>query len=213
MPDSECGPWIDKEVLFGEPVASAKAQAAAIKEAKNQEAALRRIRVRFAWEGWGDCWKLLNKPLVYPEGVPVQEVRNKRADEVQALTADFVRKHVAAVGTTEGLYLHILHAHAHEQVRRWGDLRVRQSQGLEHAHKLRKQLGLNGTNRKKGQRLATMLATKMVLAALEREMSAGLQAALHTKKSQILVKRMHAKVERGHAEMKGLGPISTPLTD
>lgn len=213
MPDSECGPWIHRDVLFGEPTASAKAQADANGLARNEEAALRRIRVRFAWEAWGDCWKLLNKPLDYPDGVPEQEVRNARADEVQALTAYFVKKHVAAVGTTEGLYLHILHAHVHQQVRKWGDLRVRQSQGLEHCHKFRKQIGLNGTNRKKGQRLETMLAFKMVLAELERSMADSLQAVLHTKKTASAVKRMHAKIERGAAEMKALGPITGPLTD
>ena len=185
MPDSECGPWIAKEVLFGEPAASAHAQADANKQARNEEAALRRIRVRFAWEAWGDCWVLLNAPLLYPDDDTVQHVRNTRADEVEAMTADFVRKHVAAVGTTEGLYLHILHAHAHEQVRKWGDLRVRQTQGLEHCHKNRKQVGLNGTNRKKGQRIETMLTHKHVLAKIEREHSAGFKSRLtHQKKSK-----------------------------
>ena len=78
------------------------------------------------------------------------------------------------------------------------------AQGLEHSHKLRKQVGLNGTNRKQGQRLETMLAHKHVLAQIERTMSAGLHAALHTHKKAKQVLRMHAKVERGHALMKKL---------
>jgi hypothetical protein len=226
--------------LFGEKEASAFAQREATKRAPNKEAALRRFRVRFAWQAWGTCWGLLNKPLEYPDIASVQDVRDARANEVKAATATFVKAHVAAVGVTEGLYLHILHAHAHQQVAKWGDLRVRQSQvsvcvivcvialvcvhlyvcscmsqGLEHCHKLRKQVGLNGTNRKQGQRLETMLAHKHVLAQIERTMSAGLHAALHTHKKNKQMKRMHAKVERGHALMVKLGesvPLCAPLS-
>jgi len=132
MPDSSCGPWVDKDILFGEQVASLAAQQRATKQAPNQEAALRRFRVRFAWHAWGKCWGLLNAPLLYPDQESVQQVRDVRAREVKAATAAFVESHVAAVGVTEGLYLHILHAHAHQQVAKWGDLRVRQSQVCVH---------------------------------------------------------------------------------
>ena len=124
------------------------------------------------------------------------QVWDIRALEVEAECAKFVTTHKLAVGTTEGLYLHILHAHAGQQVRRWGDLRVRQSQGLEHSHAKRKKIGLNGTNRKVGQRLETMLCFKHVLASVTRMDCTDFHAHTHEKNKLSTIRRAVAKVER-----------------
>ena len=69
---------------------------------------------------------------------------------------------MTAVGATQGLYLHVLVKHVPDQIRMFGDLNTRQTQGLEHCHYCRKQVGLHATNRKPGQRLATMLAFSLL---------------------------------------------------
>ena len=195
--DHNCGDWVPDDVLFGDDAAAIHtAQDIAIRGAKNSEAALSRFRIRKVWRQWGKTWQLLNKPMEYTEGKGRQEVWDERADEVQASTKKFVLLHLDAVNTTEGLYLHVLHSHAHQQVRKFGDLRVRQSQGLEHAHAARKRIGLNCTNRKQGQRLETMLTFKMVLAMLARLDGSDYHAHMHAKKKESLLRRSHAKIER-----------------
>ena len=69
-----------------------------------------------------------------------REVWAERADEVELLAHEYVKGWVASVGKTQGLYLHILLRHIPEEIRKWGDLRVRSSQGLEHCHKNRKRI-------------------------------------------------------------------------
>ena len=205
MPDSACGTWVPDEVLFGDEDKSKAAQAAAIAAAfaagKGENCAMQRFAVRIAWHQWEVCWQLLNKPMEYPpDSCPpyllVQQIWDARALEVAAATSTFVTAHKAAIGSTEGLYLHMLHAHAAKQVRRWGDLRVRQSQGLEHSHANRKKTGLNATNRKRDQRLKTMLTFKHVLAALTRLDSVDFHANNHEKSKMQLMQRAHAKIER-----------------
>jgi hypothetical protein len=200
-----------------------------------------RFKVRRAWHAWGSCWALLHKPMEYgdnpsrAEGQGIrgagadgqggrgaggqghsapphfQVVWNERADLVKKEMCTFVKLHIDACGMTEGLYLHILHAHAHEQIKKWGDLRVRQTQGLEHAHKIRKRIGLNATNRKKGQRLETMLMYKQVLQHLIRWQKSDSVFNLHAKKKKALLARTHAKMLRENKK-KGPGWLSTSLT-
>jgi hypothetical protein len=172
--------------------------------------------VRRVWHAWGKCWNLLHRPMEYPdEPAPNQHkvVWKARAEMVKVEMDNFVALHVVACGVTEGLYLHILHAHAHTQIKRWGDLRVRQTQGLEHAHKIRKQIGLNATNRIKGQRLETMLAFKQVLQALIRWQSKDFVRNRHEKNKAALIRRTHAKILRENSLMpKGwISPALTPL--
>lgn len=206
-------------ILFGEDkAASAEAEADAIREVKenpgkyNLEGAEMRFHIRRVWHAWGLCWRLLHEPMIVNNDDNYQDVWNARADKVQEYMAEFVRLHKLAVGTTEGLYLHILQQHAHEQIRKWGDLRVRQTQGLEHAHKIRKQIGLMATNRKPGQRLKTMLTFKMVLQNLRRWRSDELIMNLHERKKGRLVVRLHAKLKRSNATQPGVDMLSEALT-
>ena len=67
-------------------------------------------------QAWGECWALLNKPMDDIDTTTYKQMWVVRAEEVRLTMEDFVRKHVACMGVTEGLYLHILHAHAHEQI-------------------------------------------------------------------------------------------------
>jgi hypothetical protein len=60
---------------------------------------------------------------------------------------------MAGVGVTQGLYLHIVHAHMPDEIEKWANLRKRQSQDLEHCHKIRKCWGCDATNRRPGQRM------------------------------------------------------------
>ena len=166
MPDVHCGPWIDVEKLCGpDKIQGKKLENEAVTLAKTKESAVQRFKVLKVWHAWGVAWGLLNAPLDSTDvssTLSTTELREERAKDLERVLSVFVGFHIAAVGTTEGLYLHMLHAHAPDQVRLFGDLRVRQTQGLEHAHKIRKQIGLLGTNRKQGQRLATMLCHKQV---------------------------------------------------
>jgi hypothetical protein len=203
MPDAVCGPWVPDEVLFG-PDATA-AVTSAIEAAQSKEAAEQRFAVRGAWHEWGECWKLLNKPMDHSDSsLHFRDVWAARAEEVQVATKLFVTKHIAAVGMTEGLYLHILHRHVADQIRRRGDLRVRQSQGLEHCHKIRKTIGVQATNRKPGQRLETMLTHTQVLAYLRRLQSESFYASEHARNKGSKLRRLAAKIERVNATMPRL---------
>ena len=127
-----------------------------------------------------------------------------RAKEVQEQMKKFVQAHIAAVGVTQGLYIHILHAHTHEQIAARGDLRVRQSQGLEHCHKVRKRIGCEATNRKPGERLTTMLGHVHIKAYLARLQSQSFFASDHEKKKAAKIRRLHAKIARVQASMPTL---------
>ena len=111
-----------------------------------------------------------------------REVWAERADEVELLAHEYVKGWVASVGKTQGLYLHILLRHIPEEIRKWGDLRVRSSQGLEHCHKNRKRIGLEATNRRKGQRLLTMMVHVTVLAHVRQQLGENQYATEHAKK-------------------------------
>ena len=98
--------------------------------------------------------------------------RNTRADEVQVLADAYRVAWYKAVGSTHGLYIHVLHEHLADQVRAVGDLRPYQSQGLEHLHSFRKltarhlknrqiELSKYGRNRVT-QSLSVQLASKQI---------------------------------------------------
>jgi hypothetical protein len=97
------------------------------------------------WDVWRDLWRLLNNKIDSNNAI----ARNKRADEVQALADQFrvACTWYTAVGSTTGLYVHIMHTHLADQVRAVGDLRPYQSQGLELLHSFRKLIARHLTNR------------------------------------------------------------------
>ena len=200
MPNSSCGPWLADDVVFG--ANSGPVLREAESKASDYEAAKRRHHVRQAWYAWGVCWALLNKALVYTDERKQEDVRRERAELFKISVDAFVRAHVAAVGTTEGLYMHILHAHVPDQIIRWGDLRVRQTQGLEHAHKIRKQVGLNASNRKPGQRIKTMMQHKSVWAAILRSEKEDWHVVVAAAKKRALSRRLHRKITN-HAVFAG----------
>ena len=79
-----------------------------------------------------------------------------------------------AAGSTQGLYIHMLHEHFADMVREVGDLRPYQSQGLEHLHSFRKLIARHLTNRQKKltsknkrnrvtQTMATLLTKKHLM--------------------------------------------------
>ena len=210
MPNSSCGPWLADDVVFG--ANSGEALRAAEAKASDYEAAQRRHHVRKAWYAWGVCWALLNKPLVYTDERKNEDVREERAELFKKSADAFVRAHVAAVGTTEGLYMHILHAHVPDQIRRWGDLRPRQTQGLKHAHKIRKQVGLNASNRKKGQRIHTMMKHKSVWAAILRSEKEDYHVVVAAAKKRALLLRMHRKINKNAVFDQSELLLCDPLT-
>jgi hypothetical protein len=95
------------------------------------------------WDIWRDLWRLLNNAI----DSDCEAARNKQADEVQVLADRFRVAWWDAVGSTKGLYVHIMHEHLADMVRAVGDLRPYQSQGLEHLHSFRKLIARHLTNR------------------------------------------------------------------
>ena len=210
MPNSSCGPWLADDVVFGPN--SGEAIRGAEAKASNYEAAKRRHHVRQAWNAWGVCWKLLNTALVYTDDRAHEDTRNERADLFKEAADAFVQAHVAAVGTTEGLYIHIIHAHIADQIRKWGDLRPRQTQGLEHAHKIRKQVGLNASNRKQGQRIKTMMKHKSVWAAILRSEKEDYYVVVAAAKKRALLRRLHRKIVKNAVFDDSTLLLCDPLT-
>ena len=85
-----------------------------------------------AWFLWCQLWEL------FPS----------YADKVEKLALRFIDSWVKAAKATEGVYLHLLVAHFPDVIRKYGDLGLRQTEGLEHCHKVRKEVGRRATNRK-----------------------------------------------------------------
>jgi hypothetical protein len=168
----------------------------------NTEAREQVVRARSAWNHWAVVWKLLNTDIDYGDfsKETIRKVRLDQADRVRDSAFEFRKHWVAAVGATQGLYMHIVCAHIPDEVARAGDLRPYQTQGLEHCHKKRKQVGFNGTNRKKGQRTGTMMTNILVLDHVSKELSETQYASEHTKKKEAQVKRLFAKIERLKSE-------------
>ena len=106
------------------------------------------------WRKWTTVWRSLNNTLASD----CPGARADRADEVQKGAREWLASWNAAHKKTQGLYIHILVHHVPEMVRMYGDLRPFQSQGLEHAHSLRKAVGLQLTNRQEGKRTRTSMS-------------------------------------------------------
>jgi hypothetical protein len=117
-----------------------------------------------AWGNWAATWALLNA---------------KRSDwevwanECATAINTFISSWVKAVGgATKGVYLHILQSHVPHFIRTFGDLGPYSSQGMEHAHKRRKQYMPLGTNFKPGQRAVSSITQILSLEKVEREVQA-----------------------------------------
>jgi hypothetical protein len=195
-PEDICGKWIDDAILFATPESfKTHLQAAARGTGRKYsiQAAMSKLHIRRAWYLWSQLWNLLNIDMNYLPGTSHRVVWNIRADEVQSLAVEFVKSWVKAAKATQGLYLHLLVAHIPDQIRWFGDLRVRQTQGLEHSHKIRKAVGRNATNRKPGQRLCTMLKHNLVNGSVNKgrsafELSAEMEKVQKAKKRRFLSK-------------------------
>jgi hypothetical protein len=103
---------------------------------------------------------------------------------------------VEAVGNTQGLYLHLLLAHLHTQIKELGDLRPMQTQGLEHCNKIRKRLCLESTNRKEGQRTPTIMKCTILADWVRKQEKHEEDAKEHEDNKKARARRAVAKVER-----------------
>ena len=189
-----------QQIFYGD-VAAAAAAARAARDACGRawrsEASEQRDRVRRAWYSWELVWKKLNSPFDYSaDDKSYQEVWNERAEEVEVLAHEYLKGWVASVGATQGLYLHILMKHIPEEIRKWGDLRVRSSQGLEHCHKRRKRIGCEATNRRKGQRIEQMLTHITVISHVHSMLGEDQYATEHEKRKKAKIRHLQAKLER-----------------
>jgi hypothetical protein len=207
-PLDERGPWLSDEVCFGDDEAQVPMKTPrmlreeARSKAKVDETFVQLVTARRMWRRWGELWTVLNSNINYKSG----ETNDSRADKVQGLAEVFVRAHVEAVGASQGLYLHLVHAHVADHIRRWGDIRLRQAQGLEHRHKLRKRLGCECTNRRPtstyhNTRVMQMLMHTTVADFVARLMSNNQYAKEHATKKHQLEKREEAKAARVAATM------------
>ena len=114
------------------------------------------------WNLWEELWRVLNNAIDSTDAT----ARGARADEVQKLADAWLDAWVDVVGNTQGLYIHLLHAHLADWVRELGDLRPYQSQGLEHCHSVRKLIAKMLTNRQKyGKRSRTEQTLRFLLTA------------------------------------------------
>ena len=193
-PPALTGPWLSESVVHGEDVAAKQALSVAEQKAKNKEAFRQLLRARQVYKAWIRLWAVWNSDLA------VGSTWSARADEVKHLADIFCEKHVAACGATQGLYLHIIPAHVPDQIRKWGDMRRRQSQGLEHCHSIRKMIGKQCSNKKKSQRMETILTHVTIIENLMRDES-GRLSDLHEKRKQAKLKRHYTKLKRLLATM------------
>jgi hypothetical protein len=96
------------------------------------------------WQSLSDVWEALHREW---DNVDSTEERESVANQVRIRAADFCRQfHKATSGGT--YYSHILVAHMPDFIRRFGDLSLFSSQGVEHLHKIRKELLHNKSNKR-----------------------------------------------------------------
>ena len=193
-PEAMTGPWLSESVAHGDDDASIAARSRAEAKSRNEEAHRQLLRARRAWHAWIKLFKVWDSDLT------AGSTWSSRADEVKRLADIFAEKHVAACGATEGLYLHLIPAHVPDQIRKWGDMRRRESQGLEHCHSIRKTIGKMCSNKKKSQRMQTILTHVTIIDSLLREESSRI-SSLHEKRKAAKLKRHYAKVKRLLATM------------
>jgi hypothetical protein len=214
FPEDVCGHWIPDNVLFQSPEAfDVFYDAAERQDVFSCVAMQKSYNVRRAWFDWDCTWKLLTSKMPYPGEVSamtdahMRQVWATRADAVYVLAKRFISSWVEGVGNTQGLYLHIVVRHLPDQIRKFGDLRTRQTQGLEHCHYQRKVVGLHATNRKPGQRLATM----MVYSALKRAAMQDDEVQVASCKAEIERLNKEVRAKKFLAKALRLGTIGQKL--
>jgi hypothetical protein len=198
------GPWVPNSVLFGDTPAARKAFEEfrdAAEDSDCGETFGQLCKARWLWKRWKDLWRALNQ-----DPGETQAEWNAHADRVQALANVYVDAHIDLCQHTEGLYLHLLWAHVPDMIRRFGDLRLRQTQGLEHRHKLRKRYGLEASNRRKGQRIKTILTHVAVVQYLSRLRANNLKAKEHAA-------NVHVKLLRAKAKLARMAALYTEYTE
>jgi hypothetical protein len=172
-PESKCGPWYPDEIMFDSQESFAYFYDEASKQTTFSSVAMQKCYdVRRLWRQWDRTWQLLRSKMDYgPGGISaltrtqVQDVWNKRADKVYEHATTFVGYWVKAVQATQGVYLHMIVRHVPGQIRKFGDMNTRQTQGLEHCHHDLKEVGMHATNKKQGQRMPTMLTHQLLKTA------------------------------------------------
>ena len=137
--------------------------------ATNNLAQVKYEKIVACWDKWKEVWRVLNNGVGTADNA-----REERAVQVQELADEFRVLWYKAAGSTQGLYIHMLHEHFADMVREVGDLRPYQSQGLEHLHSFRKLIARHLTNRQKKltsknkrnrvtQTMATLLTKKHLM--------------------------------------------------
>ena len=181
--------------MFSDTPEAIAARQASRNGAKKKETWRKLELSRWVWKRWKDLWLVLNS-----DPGPKSNW-NAHADAVKVLADKFVLSYTDLHKASQGLYLHMLVAHIPGQIRIWGDLRLRQTQGLEHGHKLRKRIGLESTNRKRFARMKQVLTHVAVLAYLRRLRDRSTQAREHAAGLCVKEMRLKAKVLRLAATM------------
>lgn len=147
---------------------------------------------------WRVVWALLNQDLG-----PSQSDRDLRAEKIQSAGVKFVNLWCSAHERSKGLYLHLLVAHVPGMVRRFGDLRLYQVQGLEHCHSIRKQVARLVTNRKKGQRAAQTMSYMVCQDYVSKEGRQHMEAREHAILVKARAARALRRIKKGKHTMGG----------
>jgi hypothetical protein len=169
--------------------------------AKNQLCRKEFEKAEACWAKWRELWRVLNDALDSTD----EKARNARADVVQGLADEFRVRWYKAVGSTQGLYIHMLHEHFADMVREVGDLRPYQAQGLEHLHGFRKDVLRHLTNRQKKlskyerNRVVQIMSVVLCRKVLHRRDSSGIEEKEYYRraisKAKTVVKRVKKLLE------------------
>jgi hypothetical protein len=172
--------------------------------AKNVLCKKEHAKAMACWSKWRELWRVLNDAIDSTD----EKARNARADVVQKLADEFRVLWYKAVGSTQGLYVHMLHEHFADMVRLVGDLRPFQAQGLEHLHTFRKEILRHLTNRQKKlskynrNRVVQSMSTVLCKKVLQRRDSTGLEEkefyrrATCISKAKTIIKRVKNLLEQ-----------------
>jgi hypothetical protein len=153
-------------------------------------------RLQAAYEQYTCIWKMLNTPIEYTPERDNKEAKKERADIVEEMGAKFRKLWISAFGPTKHVYLHRLVAHIPDEIRQLGDLYTRQTQGLEHSHKDRKQTLFLNSNSIPGQRRPTVLIQTIVRHATELHFDDEEVIESNKRTQQARLKRTEAKLKR-----------------
>jgi hypothetical protein len=169
--------------------------------AKNTLCKKEHAKALACWGKWRELWRVLNDAIDSTD----EKARNARADVVQKLADEFRVLWYKAVGSTQGLYIHMLHEHFADMVRLVGDLRPYQAQGLEHLHTFRKEILRHLTNRQKKlskykrNRVVQSMSAVLCRKVLQRRDSTGVEEKEYYRraisKAKTVIKRVKKLLE------------------